>query len=93
MVMKYLERKSRGDVYRNVKKIIYDAIAVIPWMTQDILKCAAKRHRQNISNNQLLDKEESETDKSEHQTSVLGGAPLLPSMVEYQKVRHAETKN
>ena len=52
-------------------KIIDDAIAVSPWMTEDRLKCAARRHNQKISNNQLLDKEEAETDKSEHQTSVL----------------------
>ena len=41
-------------------------------MTENILKFTARRHKQKISNNQLLDKEESETDKSEHQTSVLG---------------------
>ena len=41
-------------------------------MTDDSLKCAARRYTQKISNNQLFDKEESETDKSEHQTSVLG---------------------
>ena len=53
-------------------KNINDAIAVIPWMTEEILKCAAIIQKQKISNNQLLDKEESEADKSEHQTSVLG---------------------
>ena len=41
-------------------------------MTEDSLKCAAIRHKHKISNNKLLDKEEAETDKSEHQTSVLG---------------------
>ena len=41
-------------------------------MTEDNLKYAARRHNQKISNNQLLDKGESETDKIEHQTSVLG---------------------
>ena len=40
-------------------------------MTQDSLKCVAIRYKQKISNNQLLDKEESESDKSEHQTSFL----------------------
>ena len=41
-------------------------------MTDDSLKWASRRNRQKISNNQLLDKEESGTNKSEHQTSVLG---------------------
>ena len=41
-------------------------------MTEDSLKCAARRHKQNISYNQLRDKEVAETDKSEHQTPVLG---------------------
>ena len=41
-------------------------------MTENSLKCETRRHRQKISNNQLIDKEESETDKSEHQPSVLG---------------------
>ena len=40
-------------------------------MTEDGLKCAVGRHKQNIINNQVLDKEEAEADKSEHQTSVL----------------------
>ena len=66
MVVTSLESKTRGDVYGNVKKIIDDAIAVSPWMTENSLKCAARRHKQKISNNQLLDKEEAETDKSEH---------------------------
>ena len=70
--MTSLEIETRGDVYRNVKQIIDDAISVSPCMTQDSLKCAARRRNQKISKNQLLDTEESETDKSEHQTSVLG---------------------
>ena len=41
-------------------------------MTGDSLKCAAIIHKQKISNNKLIYKEEAETDKSEHQTSVLG---------------------
>ena len=41
-------------------------------MTQDILKCEAIRYKQKVSNNQLFDKEEAETDKIEHRTSVLG---------------------
>ena len=40
-------------------------------MTDGSLKCATIRHNQNISNNQLIDKEEYEADKSENQTSVL----------------------
>ena len=56
MVMISLERKKRGDVYGNIKKIIDDAISVSPWMTEDSLKCAARIHKQKISNNQLLDK-------------------------------------
>ena len=55
-----------------MKKIIRGAIAVCQWMTEDSLKFAARRHRQKRSNNQLMYKEEVETDKSEHQTSVLG---------------------
>ena len=39
---------------------------------ENSLKCATRKHTQNISNNQLLDKEESETDKSNNQRSVLG---------------------
>ena len=45
MVVTSLEIKIRGDVYRNVKKIIDDAIDVIPWTTEDSLRCAARRHR------------------------------------------------
>ena len=56
--MTSLYSKTRGDVYGNVKKIINDAIAVSPWMTENILKCAARRHKQKISNNKLIDKEE-----------------------------------
>ena len=54
------------------KKIIDYNIAVIPWIKENIPNCAARRHKQKISNNQLLDKEEAETYKIEHQTSVLG---------------------
>ena len=72
MIVTSIERKTRGDVYGNVKKIINDVIAVSPWMAEDSLKCAARIHKQKIRNNQLLDGEEAETDKSEHQTSVLG---------------------
>ena len=49
MIVTSLERKTRGDVYGNVKKIIDDEIFVRPWMTQDSLKCAARRHIQKIS--------------------------------------------
>ena len=59
-------------MFTEMWKIIDDAIAVIPWRTQDSLKFSARRHKQKISNNQLLDKEEAEIDKSEHQKSVLG---------------------
>ena len=40
-------------------------------MAEDILKSAAIRHKQKISNKQVIDKEEAEADKSEHQTPVL----------------------
>ena len=40
-------------------------------MTNNSLKCVERIHNQKISNNPLLDKEESEADESEHQTSVL----------------------
>ena len=40
-------------------------------MTQDSLNCEARIHKQKISKNQPLDKEEAELDKSEHQTSFL----------------------
>ena len=69
--MTCIESKTRGDVYGNVKEIINDDIGVTPWMTEDILKCAATRHKQKTSNNKLPDKEESEADKSEHQISGL----------------------
>ena len=72
MVVISLESKTRGDVYGNMKKIIDYAIAVSPWMKENILQCEARRHKNKISNNKILDKEEAETDKSEHQTSVLG---------------------
>ena len=71
MVIKYLERKKRGDVYGSVNKIINDAIAVSPWMIEESLKFSERRHKQKISNNKLPDKEEAEADKHEHQTSVL----------------------
>ena len=51
-------------------KITNDTLAVSPWMTKDIQKCAARRHNQKINNNQKLDKEEAEADKIEDQTSV-----------------------
>ena len=41
-------------------------------MKDNSLNCAARRHKQKISNNQLLDKEEAKTDKRGHQISVLG---------------------
>ena len=72
MVVISLESKTRGDVYGNMKKIIDYAIAVSPWMKENRLQCEARRHKKKISNNKILDKEEAETDKSEHQTSVLG---------------------
>ena len=68
--MTSLERKTRVDDYVNVK-IINDAISVIPCMTEESLKCAERIHNQNISNNQILDKEEAGAYKSEHQTSLL----------------------
>ena len=55
-----------------MNKIVDDAIYVSPWMTGDSLKCVARRHKQKISSNQLIDKEEAKTYKNEHQTSVLG---------------------
>ena len=67
MVSTSLESKKRGDVYGNVKKIIDDAIAVSPWMKENSLKCVERRHKHKISNSQLIDKEEAETDKSENQ--------------------------
>ena len=72
MVSTSLERKTRGDVYGNMKKIIDDAIDVGPWITEKSLKCSARRKKQKVSNNQLIDKEEAKTDKREHQTPVLG---------------------
>ena len=71
MVMISLERKTRADVGVNVKTIINDAIVVSPWITEYRLKCEARIHKQKISNNQILDKEEYEADKSKHQTTVL----------------------
>ena len=57
MVMTSLESKTRGDVYGNVKKKINDTIYVSPWTKEDILKCAARRHKQKIDKNHLHDKE------------------------------------
>ena len=57
MVVISLESKTRGGVYGNVKKIINDAIDVSPWMTDNILKCASRRHKQKTSNNKILDEE------------------------------------
>ena len=56
--MTSLESKTRGGVYGNVIKIIDDAITDSPWMTEDNLKCAEIRHKQKISNNKIIDKEE-----------------------------------
>ena len=89
MVLTSLESKTRSDVYGNVKKIIDDAIYVSPWIIEYSLKCAARRHKQKISKNQLLDKKEAEADKSRHQTSVLsltssttvnGGRPKVSTL-------------
>ena len=52
MVSTSLDSKSRGDVNGNLKKIIDDAISVSPWMTENILKYAARIHKQKIGNNQ-----------------------------------------
>ena len=41
-------------------------------MIENSLTCLARRQKQKISNNQLIGKEETETDKSEHRPSVLG---------------------
>ena len=59
-------------MFKEMWKIIDDVIDVRPRMKETILKCAARRHKQKIGNNQLIDKEEYETDKSENETSVLG---------------------
>ena len=64
MVVTSLENKTRGDVYVNVKKIIDYSIYVGPWMTEESIKCAIRRHKQNIINNQPHGKEEAETDKN-----------------------------
>ena len=66
MLVISLERK-KDEMFTEMWKIIDDAISVSPWITENIIKCAARRHKQKISNNQLIDKEEAETDKSEHQ--------------------------
>ena len=59
-------------MFTGMWKIIDNAIDVRPWITEDIIKFSGRRHKQNISNNKLLDKEEAETYQSENQTSVLG---------------------
>ena len=41
-------------------------------MIDNSLKCAERRQKYKISNNQILDKEETEIDKSGHKPSVLG---------------------
>ena len=71
MVMTYLESKMRVDVYGNVKEIIDDFIAVSPWTKEESQNCAARRHKNKRSNNQLLDQEEAEADNSKHQTTLL----------------------
>ena len=73
MIVTSLESKTRGDVYGNVKKTIDNAIAVSPWMTEDSLKCAARRHthRRYVTINYLI-KKKLEQIKLKHQTSVLG---------------------
>ena len=64
---------SIGVMFTEMRKnIIDDAIAISPCMIEDNLNYAARRHKYKISKNQLIDKEEAETDISEHQTSVLG---------------------
>ena len=68
MVLTYLEIKTRGNVYVNLKKMIDDAIAVSPWMTDNSLKYEARRHQHKTSNNELIDKKDAETNKIEHQT-------------------------
>ena len=92
MVMKYLESETKVDVYGNLKTIISGGITVSPWMTEDRLKCAARRHKHKISNNQLLDKEEAETDKSKHRTSVLGLISNTPINGGRQKVSTLKNK-
>ena len=41
-------------------------------MTENIIKCAARRHKQKIINNEIIDKDESGIDKIEHEPLVLG---------------------
>ena len=53
MVITSLETKTRDDVYGDLKKIIDDAIGVSTWTKEDIQKCATRRHKKKISNNQL----------------------------------------
>ena len=56
MVNISLESKTGGFLIENVKKNINNTIAVSPWMIDDILKCASRRHTHKIRNNKLLDK-------------------------------------
>ena len=56
MVVTSLKRKTKGDVYVNIKIIIDDAISVSPRMTQYSIKYSTRRHKQKISNNKILDK-------------------------------------
>ena len=61
-------------------------------MTENSLNCAARRHKHKISNNQLIDREESQTDKSEHQPSVLGVICTTAVHVGRQKVSTLKNK-
>ena len=54
MVVIYLESKTRGDFYGNVKKIINDDIAVSSRMKQDSLKRLSIRRKKKIGNNQII---------------------------------------
>ena len=72
MVLTSLEIKKRSHFYGNAKEIIDDGIDISSWMTENSLNCSVRRLKQKISNNQIIHKEESETDKSLHQPSVLG---------------------
>ena len=65
--MTSLESKTRGDVYGNVKKSLMMILLLYHGWLRAANKCAAKRHKQKISNTELIDKEEAETDKSDHQ--------------------------
>ena len=58
--MTSLESKTKCDIYGNVKEIINDAISIIPWMTEDRIKCAERRKNHKIRNKQQLDKKYAE---------------------------------